>query len=93
MIITKLFKDKLQQQISHALLPGLKRLAQFRSDFPGLENHISHSYISSYLGITNVSLSRLSLILKMMKYVGNVLIVILVATLKTPYVRTISVND
>jgi CRP-like cAMP-binding protein len=59
LIITKLFKDKLQQQIFHATLPGLKKLTQFRSNFPCLENHIPHSYISSYLGITNVSLSRL----------------------------------
>ena len=59
MIITMLFKDKLQKQISHATQTAKERLHQLRSDFPGLENFVPHPYIASYLGITNVSLSRL----------------------------------
>jgi hypothetical protein len=59
MMITKLFKDKLQHQISHATLTGINKLALFRNEFPGLENYVPHPYIASYLGITNVSLSRL----------------------------------
>ena len=58
-IITMLFKDKLQKQITHSTQTAKERLTQFRMDFPGLENKIPHSYIASYLGITNVSLSRL----------------------------------
>jgi CRP-like cAMP-binding protein len=59
LIITMLFKNKLQKQITHATQSATERLAQFRKDFPGLENQIPHPYIASYLGITNVSLSRL----------------------------------
>lgn len=58
-IIAQLFKIKLQRQIAIASLPGIEKLAQFRKDFPGLENRVTHLYIASYLGITNVSLSRL----------------------------------
>ena len=35
------------------------RLIQMRKDFPNLENLIPHNIIASYLGITNVSFSRL----------------------------------
>ncbi|MDT7837602.1 Crp/Fnr family transcriptional regulator [Aquabacterium sp. OR-4] len=42
-----------------AALPAAQRLAQFRSQFPGLEERIAHRHIASYLGITPVSLSRL----------------------------------
>jgi CRP-like cAMP-binding protein len=35
------------------------RLIQLRKDFPNLENLIPHNIIASYLGITNVSFSRL----------------------------------
>ena len=36
-----------------------ERLIQFRTDYPNLENLIPHTIIASYLGITNVSFSRL----------------------------------
>ena len=36
-----------------------QRLEQFRKDFRMLENLVPHSMIATYLGITNVSLSRL----------------------------------
>lgn len=36
-----------------------ERLLALRKDFPNLENLIPHNIISSYLGITNVSFSRL----------------------------------
>ena len=36
-----------------------KRLLKLRKQFPNLENLIPHTVIASYLGITNVSLSRL----------------------------------
>lgn len=35
------------------------RYIQFQKEYPGLEDKISHYYIASYLGITNVSLSRI----------------------------------
>ena len=38
---------------------GKQRLEQFRKDYSMLENIIPHSMVASYLGITNVSLSRL----------------------------------
>ena len=36
-----------------------ERLLTLRKQFPGLENLVPHNIIASYLGITNVSLSRL----------------------------------
>ena len=36
-----------------------ERLTTFRKQFPNLENLVPHNVIASYLGITNVSLSRL----------------------------------
>ncbi len=59
LIITKLFKDNIERQIVQATYSGKKRLEQFRAKFPGIENYVPHSFIASYLGITNVSLSRL----------------------------------
>ncbi len=59
LMITKLFKDKLQKQIADVTQTASEKLAKFRDEFPGLENQVQHSYIASYLGITNVSLSRL----------------------------------
>lgn len=58
-IIAQLFAIKMQRQIAFASLSGIEKLSQFRKDFPGLENRVPHLYIASYLGITNVSLSRL----------------------------------
>ncbi|MDO8899631.1 MAG: Crp/Fnr family transcriptional regulator [Bacteroidales bacterium] len=59
LIITKLFKDNIERQIVQATYSAKKRLEQFRAKFPGIENYVPHSFIASYLGITNVSLSRL----------------------------------
>lgn len=58
-VIINLYRSKLQKQIFHATKSGKEKLDQLRKDFPGIENQIPFSYISSYLGITNVSLSRL----------------------------------
>ena len=58
-VIINLYRSKLQKQIFHATKSGKGKLEQLRKDFPGIENQIPLSYISSYLGITNVSLSRL----------------------------------
>jgi CRP-like cAMP-binding protein len=50
---------KVQKEIGLASLTAKERLLMFREQFPMLENRIPHTDISSYLGITNISLSRL----------------------------------
>lgn len=51
--------NKVQKEIRMASWTAKARLQQFRKDFSMLENRIPHPMIASYLGITNVSLSRL----------------------------------
>lgn len=51
--------QKVQKEIRLASWSAKARLEQFRKDFDGLENLVPHPMIASYLGITNVSLSRL----------------------------------
>ncbi len=50
---------KVNKEIRMASWSAKDRLGQFRKDFEMLENKIPHPMIASYLGITNVSLSRL----------------------------------
>ncbi len=50
---------KVEKEIGLASLSAKERLLQFREQYPKLENLISHTDIASYLGITNISLSRL----------------------------------
>lgn len=50
---------KTDKEISLSTLSAKERLLNFRSEFNELENLIPHPIIASYLGITNVSLSRL----------------------------------
>lgn len=54
----ELFK-KIDKEIGFASYKAKKRLIEFRKDYPLLENQIPHSSIASYLGISNISLSRL----------------------------------
>ena len=58
-ILAKLFQDKITNQINHASQSATQRLKHFRREFPDLESTVPNNYIASYLGITNVSLSRL----------------------------------
>ncbi len=51
--------NKVQKEIRMASWTAKQRLEQFRKDFSMLENIVPHPMIASYLGITNVSLSRL----------------------------------
>lgn len=51
--------NKVGKEIRMASWSAKERLEQFRKDFSMLESKIPHSMIASYLGITNVSLSRL----------------------------------
>jgi CRP-like cAMP-binding protein len=50
---------KTTKEIALATLSAKERLEEFRKEYALLENLIPHPMIASYLGITNVSLSRL----------------------------------
>ena len=50
---------KSNKEIYNASLTAKERLLKFREQFSSLENLIPHPLIASYLGITNISLSRL----------------------------------
>jgi CRP-like cAMP-binding protein len=50
---------KVDKEIGLASLTAKERLLQFRARYDGLENKVPHPMIASYLGITNISLSRL----------------------------------
>jgi CRP-like cAMP-binding protein len=51
--------QKVEKEISLASLTAKERLINFREKYPLLENQIPHNSIATYLGITNISLSRL----------------------------------
>ena len=51
--------QKVNKEIGLASLTAKERLIKFREQYPAFENLISHSDIATYLGITNISLSRL----------------------------------
>lgn len=57
-LLNELIK-KTEKEISLGSLSAKDRLINFRNEYSLLENLIPHSIIASYLGITNVSLSRL----------------------------------
>jgi len=50
---------KAKKEINSASLSAKERLIEFRKQYKLLENLLPHPYIASYLGITNISLSRL----------------------------------
>ena len=52
-------KHKVEKEIGMASLTAKERLLKFREHYPLFENLIPHTTISTYLGITNISLSRL----------------------------------
>jgi CRP-like cAMP-binding protein len=51
--------QKVEKEIGMASLTAKERLEILRKKHPNLENFVPHTDIASYLGITNVSLSRL----------------------------------
>ncbi|WP_027420515.1 Crp/Fnr family transcriptional regulator [Crocinitomix catalasitica] len=51
--------SKVDKEIGLASLTAKERLIEFRNKYRLLENLIPHTDIASYLGITNISLSRL----------------------------------
>ncbi|MDY2587809.1 Crp/Fnr family transcriptional regulator [Winogradskyella aquimaris] len=59
MVLQNELLAKVEKEIALASLNGRERLLLFRKKYHFLENLISHVDIASYLGITNVSLSRL----------------------------------
>lgn len=52
-------QSKVEKEIGLASFTAKERLIAFRQKHKGLENLIPHTDIASYLGITNISLSRL----------------------------------
>lgn len=50
---------KVEKEIGLASLTAKERLLAFRKKYEALENYIPHPDIASYLGITNISLSRI----------------------------------
>jgi CRP-like cAMP-binding protein len=50
---------KANKELYNASLSAKDRLLLFRKQYTNLENLVPHPYIASYLGITNISLSRL----------------------------------
>lgn len=50
---------KSNKELFNATFTAKERLLEFRKQFNALENIIPHPIIASYLGITNISLSRL----------------------------------
>ena len=46
-------------EVAYRSLSAKDRLLRLRKEYPNLENRIPHHIIASYLGITNVSFSRL----------------------------------
>jgi CRP-like cAMP-binding protein len=51
--------QKVHKEIGLSAHSAAERLDQFRKQYPTFENTVPHPMIASYLGITNVSLSRL----------------------------------
>lgn len=59
MVLKIELQKKVQKEINLASRTAMERLQIFRKDYPGFENIVAHPTISTFLGITNVSLSRL----------------------------------
>lgn len=59
MVLQYELQAKVEKEIALASLNGREKLLLFREKHHFLENLISHADIASYLGITNISLSRL----------------------------------
>jgi CRP-like cAMP-binding protein len=59
MVLQSELLAKVEKEIALASLNAKERLILFREKYHFLENLISHVDIASYLGITNISLSRL----------------------------------
>jgi CRP-like cAMP-binding protein len=58
-VLQKELVIKANKELYSASLSAKDRLLLFRKQYKNLENLVPHPYIASYLGITNISLSRL----------------------------------
>lgn len=58
-VLQQELQSKVDKEIGLASFTAKERLIAFRQKYKGLENLIPHTDIASYLGITNISLSRL----------------------------------
>ncbi len=58
-VLYRELQSKVEKEVGLASLTAKERLVEFRKRYKGLENLIPHTDIASYLGITNISLSRL----------------------------------
>jgi CRP-like cAMP-binding protein len=59
MVLKLELQNKVEKEIGHASLTAKERLLKFREEYTLLENLVPHTTIATYLGITNISLSRL----------------------------------
>ncbi len=59
MVLKIELQNKVDKEIGHASLTARERLLKFREQYSLLENLVPHTTIATYLGITNISLSRL----------------------------------
>lgn len=59
MVLKIELQNKVEKEIGQASLTAKERLLRFRDQYPLLENLVPHHSIATYLGITNISLSRL----------------------------------
>ncbi len=58
-VLARELESKVRKEVGLASKTARERLIEFRLSSPNLENEISHKDIATYLGITNISLSRL----------------------------------
>jgi len=58
-VLQKELVSKSNKEVQNASLNSRDRLILFRKQYKNFENLVPHAYIASYLGITNISLSRL----------------------------------
>ena len=58
-VLQKELVSKSGKELQNAALTSRDRLILFRKQYKNFENLVPHSYIASFLGITNISLSRL----------------------------------
>lgn len=59
MVLKIELQNKVEKEIGQASMTAKERLINFREKYPLLENLVPHTTIATYLGITNISLSRL----------------------------------
>ena len=58
-VLQKELVIKSNKELQNASLNSMDRLILFRKQYKNFENLVPHACIASYLGITNISLSRL----------------------------------